>query len=173
MTSPFSLPVVLNPPMAGREAVIDALHRCIMAFDTDDAALFDSSFMSDGIFVINDRALEGLPEIHATGLALIFKLDTMHMVSNVRVHMRTGASKVGAAEEENEASLTATVLSQHFAKGKGTEPDQKNLMAGSLYRADLTKDADGLWKIRHLQIKSLWVQGDWSVMGGNFSEMEQ
>ena len=85
--------------------------------------------------------------------------------------MRTGTTKAGAAEEENEASLTATVLSQHFAGGKGMEPGQKNLMSGSLYRGELTRDMDGLWKFRHLQIKSTWVQGDYSVIGGNFSEM--
>jgi hypothetical protein len=74
------------------------------------------------------------------------------------------------AEEENEASLTATVLSQHFAAEKGMEPDQKNLLSGSLYRAELVRDTDGLWKFKHLLIKSTWVQGDYSVVGGNFSE---
>jgi len=161
MTTPFSLPAVLNPPMAGREAVIDALYRCVMAFDTNDTALFDLSFMVDGVFEVNGRTLEGLPEIHATGLALIFSLDTTHMVSNMRVHMGTRG---------NEASLTATVLSQHFAGGKGMEPDQKNLLSGSLYRGELIRDLDGLWKFMHLQIKSTWGQGDYSVIGENFSE---
>lgn len=170
MTSPFSLPAVLNPPLTGREAVADALYRCVMAFDTTDTALFDSSFMPDGVFEVNERAMEGLPAIHATGLALVFKLDTTHLVTNVRVHMRTGTTKAGAAEE-NEASLTAAVLVQHFAGGKGMEPDQKSLMSGSLYRAELTRDMDGLWKFRHLQIKSTWVQGDYSVIGDNFSEI--
>jgi len=172
MTSPFSLPAVLNPPLTGREAVVDALYWCVMAFDTADTALFDSSFMPDGVFEINRRAMEGLPEIHATGLALVFKLDTTHLVTNVRVHMRTGTTTAGVVEEENEASLTATVLVQHFARGKGMEPGQQSLMSGSLYRAELTRDMDGLWKFRHLQIKSTWVQGDYSVIGGNFSEME-
>jgi SnoaL-like domain len=173
MTSPFSLPAVLNPPMTGREAVVDAMYRCVMAFDTNDTALFDSSFMPDGVFEVNGRAMKGLPEIHATGLALIFTLDTTHLVTNMRVHMRTGITETGAAEEENGASLTATVLVQHFAGGKGMESGQKSLMSGSLYRAELTRDLDGLWKFKHLQIKSTWVEGDYSVVGGNFSEMEQ
>jgi len=113
--------------------------------------------MSDGIFEVNERAMKGLPEIHATGLALIFSLDTTHLVSNVRVHM--------SVDNENEATLTATVLSQHFAGGKGLEPGQNNLMGGSLYRAELSKSADGLWKIKYLKIKSIWMQGDWSVVG--------
>ena len=158
--------------MIGREAVVDALYRCVTAFDTIDTALFDSSFMPDGVFEVNGRAMEGLPEIHATGLALIFKLDTTHLATNVRVHMRTGTTKSGP-EDDNEDSLMAIVLSQHFAVGKGMEPDQKNLMSGSLYRGQLTRDIDSLWKFTYLQIKSTWVQGDYSVVGGNFSEMEQ
>ncbi|TVY39481.1 hypothetical protein LSUB1_G003540 [Lachnellula subtilissima] len=172
MTSPFTLPASLNPPMTGREAVVDALYRCVMAFDTNDTALFDSSFMPNGVFEVNGRAMEGLPKIHATGLALIFSVDTTHLVSNVRVHIRTGTMKDGAAEEK-EASLTATGLSQHFAGGKGMEPGQNNLMGGSLYRAELTRDMDGLWKFRHLQIKSTWVQGDYSIVGGPLSETDQ
>ena len=169
MTSQFSLPAVLNPPMSGREAVVDALHRCVVAFDTNDTALFDSSFMPDGVLEINGRPLKGLPEIHAKGLALVFKVDTTHLVTNLRVHMKTGTTKPGDAEE-NEASLTATALAQHFAEGKGMEPGQKNLMSGSLYRGELARDTDGLWKFKHLLIKSTWVQGDYSVIGGNFSE---
>ncbi|TVY44842.1 hypothetical protein LCER1_G008920, partial [Lachnellula cervina] len=155
-----------------REAVTDALHRCVLAFDTADTALFDSSFMPNGVFEVNGRAMEGRSAIHATGLALIFSLDTTHLVSNVRVDMKTGP----AVEEGNEASLTATVLSQHFAggMGMGMEPDQKNLMGGSLYRAELIRDVDGLWKFKHLLIKSTWVQGDYSVVKkGDFGEMGQ
>lgn len=169
MTSPFCLPAVLHPPLTGRDAVVDAMYRCVMAFDTTDAALFESSFMLDGVFEVNGRAMRGLSEIHATGLALIFKLDTTHLVTNIRVHMKTGITKVGAAEE-NEASLTATVLSQHFIEGKGMEPNQERLMSGSLYRAELGIDVDGLWKFRHLLIKSTWVEGNYSVVGGKFSE---
>ncbi|UKZ74743.1 hypothetical protein TrVFT333_002413 [Trichoderma virens FT-333] len=161
MASPFSLPAALNPPITGREGVADAIYRCALAWDTNDTALFDSSFMPDGVFEVNDHTMNGLPEIHATGLALIFKLDTTHLVTNVRVHMG----------EDNEASLTATVLVQHFVKGKGMEPSQKSLMSGSLYYAELANDTDGLWKFKHLKIKSIWVEGDYGVIGDNFSEV--
>jgi hypothetical protein len=170
MSSSFSLPAILNPPLKGREAVADALYRCALAFDTNNAALFDSTFMADGVFEVNGRAMKGLPDIHATGLALIFKLDTTHLIANVRVNM--GAA--GPAEEEpDEASLTATVFVQHFAYGKGMEPGQDSLMSGSLYGAELARDTDGLWKFKHLGIKATWIEGDWSVVGGNFAEMEQ
>jgi hypothetical protein len=159
MTCPFILPATLNPPPTGREAVTDAFHRCVQSFGTNDITLFSSTFLPDAIFEVNERTMKGLPEIHATGLALIFSLDTTHLVSNVRVDMTKG-------KEESEASLTATVLSQHFAGGKGLEPGEKNLMGGSLYRGELKRDVDGLWKFWELKIKSIWMQGDFSVVGG-------
>ncbi|KAL6689927.1 hypothetical protein J3F84DRAFT_398750 [Trichoderma pleuroticola] len=161
MTTSFSLPAALNLPISSSASVADALYRCALAWDTNDKALFDSSFMPDGIFEVNDHAMKGLPEIHATGLSLIFKLDTTHIVTNVRVQMG----------EEREASLTATVLVQHFVKGKGMEPGQRSLMSGSLYRAELANDTDGLWKFKHLRIKSIWVEGDYSIIEDNFGEV--
>ncbi|KAF7545329.1 hypothetical protein G7Z17_g9255 [Cylindrodendrum hubeiense] len=173
MSSPFSLPATLNPPLNGREAVADTMYRCAMAFDTCDADLFDSTFMEDGVFDVNGRAMKGLPEIHATGLTIIFKVDTTHMVTNMRVNMKPRKSAAGAVEEPNEASLTATVLSQHYAYGKGMEPSQKSLMSGSLYRGELAKDTDGLWKFTHLGAKSTWAEGDWGVIGGSFNDVEE
>ncbi|KAH8648641.1 hypothetical protein BX600DRAFT_475564 [Xylariales sp. PMI_506] len=167
MSSPFSLPATLSPPLIGREAVADALYRAAVAWDTNDGDLFDTTFLADGVFEVNGRPMKGLPDIHATGLALIFSVDTTHMVTNVRVSMKS------AEQSPSEASLTAHVLSQHFAYGKGMEPDQKNLLSCSLYRGELAKDVDGLWKFKHLNIKSNWVQGDWSVLGGKFHETEE
>ncbi|KAL6787372.1 hypothetical protein J3E68DRAFT_445235 [Trichoderma sp. SZMC 28012] len=161
MASSFSLPAALNLPTTSSESVADAIYRCALAWDTNDAALFDSSFMPDGIFEVNGHAMKGLSEIHTKGLALIFKLDTTHIATNVRVQTREGT----------EASLTATVLVQHFVKGKGMEPGQRSLMSGSLYRAELAIDTDGLWKFKHLRIKSIWVEGDYSIVEENFSEV--
>lgn len=44
-------------------------------------------------------------------------------------------------------------------------------MSGSLYRAELANDIDGLWKFKHLKINSIWVEGDYSIIGDNFSEV--
>lgn len=162
MALSYSLPIVLSPPPTGREAVADALYRCLTAFDLDDETLFDSSFMPDGIFEINGRPMKGLTEIHNTGLTLVKRVDTTHMATNVRVHMKT----------ETEASVTCTVLSQHYPKGKGMEPNQKSLMAGNLYRGELCKEATGLWKFQVLQIKSMWAEGDWEVLGGRFDDQQ-
>lgn len=145
MASSFVLPVVLNPPLTDREAVIDVLYRCCVSFDTNDKDLFDSTFLATGVFVINGNSSNGLPKIHASTLKQIFSVDTSHMVSNVRVDIK----------DDHEASLTATVLSQHFAGGKGMESDEKHLMGGTLYRGDLTRDVDGLWKFKLLTLKSL------------------
>jgi hypothetical protein len=50
------------------------------------------------------------------------------------------------------------------------EPNQKYLMSGSLYRAELGKETDGLWKFTKLCIRSTWTEGDYSLMGGEFSK---
>ncbi|CAI6100891.1 unnamed protein product [Clonostachys chloroleuca] len=174
MASSFSLPATLNPPLTGRDAVVDAMYRCAVAWDTNDQALFDSTFLPDGVFLVNGRPMTGLSEIHSTGLALIFAVDTTHFVTNVRVSMKVGAGETaGAAGDENEASLTATVFVQHFAGGKGMEADQPSLMSGSLYRGELVEDVDGLWKFKRLAIKATWVEGDWGVVGGKFHEVKE
>lgn len=176
MSSSYTLPANLGPSLIGRDAVADAMHRCATAFDTDDVELFNSSFMPDGVFEVNGNAMKGLPTIRTSGLAIIFDLDTTHLVTNVRVSIPTEPTRAGVTqgeEEESKASLTATVLSQHYAKGKGLETDQKSLMAGSLYRGDLTRDKDGLWKFSHLRIKSIWMEGDNSVVSGSSNGMKE
>lgn len=91
----------------------------------------------------------------------------MHLVSNLRIHFHPG-------EEGTRASLTATVLSQHFRKGKGLECGQKELMAGSLYRGELRREGDGsgLWKFEELRIGSLWMEGEMGVLSGEASWMD-
>lgn len=178
MSSLYILPANLGPSLIGRDAVADALHRCATAFDTDDVELFNSSFMPDGVFEVNGNAMKGLPTIRTAGLAIIFGLDTTHLVTNVRVSIPAEFTRAGVTDEEEEeedskASITATVLSQHYSKGKGLERDQKSLMAGSLYRGDLIRDKDGLWKFSHLKIKSIWMEGDNSVVSGSSQGMKE
>ncbi|TKW54892.1 hypothetical protein CTA1_5564 [Colletotrichum tanaceti] len=155
MASTTSLPAVLSPPLNDREAVADALYRCVIGLDTNDAALFDSAFMPNASFSINGQASQGIQAIHTNCFDVIAKLDTTHFLTNLRIHI-----------DSSKAKLTCTALSQHFRGQKGLAPDQTYLMAGSLYWADLVKDGD-LWKIETVQMKSTWAEGDWGVMTGN------
>ncbi|KAH7026658.1 uncharacterized protein B0I36DRAFT_331096 [Microdochium trichocladiopsis] len=171
-----SLPAVLNPPLPDREAVIDALYRACLAWDTNDQSLCDTAFTTDAVLSLNGQVMTGRDQIAKDGNALIFTLDTTHLVGNTRVTFTTPS---GGDGEQQSASITATVMAQHFVGSKGFDlaPESanipylmnhnKHLMSGTLYSGDLIKDStDGLWKFKLLKIKPNWIEGHFSVVGG-------
>ncbi|RFU29579.1 hypothetical protein B7463_g6765, partial [Scytalidium lignicola] len=159
MASIPSLPAALSPALSTREAIADALYRCVLGFDTADTVLFDSAFTQDASFAINGKVSKGLPAIYTDCFNRISKLDTTHFISNIRINISDGGS---------EASMTASALSQHYRSAKGMEAGQTRLMAGSLYWVDLVKvETDGIWKIKDFKMKTTWAEGDWGVMTGN------
>ncbi|KAL2827796.1 hypothetical protein BDW59DRAFT_143835 [Aspergillus cavernicola] len=154
-----SLPPTLSPALTGREAITDTLYRCVLGLDTNDATLFDSAFIPSATFAINDKVSTGLPAIHTDTFDVITKLDTTHFLTNIRINI---------AEDGLTASATASALSQHYGGGKGVEPAQPSLMAGSLYFVELVKEeGSGLWKIEAFKMRVSWAEGDWAVMSGN------
>ncbi|OQD73224.1 hypothetical protein PENDEC_c016G02484 [Penicillium decumbens] len=152
-----SLPVTQTPALGGREAIADAVYRCVLAFDTDNETLFKSAFTSDAIFELNGTIMNGLDAIVTQCYASVSKMDTTHFINNLRINILDGDSK---------AEVTCSALAQHYRGGEGMKPDAVPLLAGALYWMDLVKDAgDGLWKIKHWKLKSTWGQGDWGVFG--------
>lgn len=187
MTTTFtSLPAALSPLLPDREAVADALYRCCLAWDTNDKALFDTSFTAEAVLDLNGRSTAGIAEIHAVCNSIIFSVDTTHLANNVRVHFpnSTSTTDTSSTTRNHHASLTATVIAQHFAGGKGMDltPDDegiqpmnhnRHLMSGTLYSGDLIRDeSDGLWKFARLSIRPNWVEGHFSVVGGVFTGEE-
>ncbi|KAE8392581.1 hypothetical protein BDV23DRAFT_151073 [Aspergillus alliaceus] len=159
MASLPSLPATLSPALSGRDAIADALYRCVLGLDTNDLALFDSAFTPTATFSINGQVSEGLPAIHTDCFITIAKLDTTHFLSNIRINI---------ADDGTKASATASALSQHYRAGKGLQPGQPRFLAGSLYYVDLVKEeANDLWKIETFKLQSTWAEGDWGVMAGN------
>lgn len=150
-----ALPAALSPALTPREAITDALYRCVNGLDTNDKALFESAFTKEAIFDLNGNVMEGLPAISTGIYDMIVKMDTTHFVTNVRVHI----------EGETKGSVTATALAQHYHGNQGLEPGAANFLAGSLYWGDLVKDeADGgLWKFTSWRMKTSWGTGDQSV----------
>ncbi|KAK9482352.1 hypothetical protein V1527DRAFT_476622 [Lipomyces starkeyi] len=154
----MALPGAL-PSLGVREAITDALYRCVIGLDTADIALFDSAFTQDASFDLNGKVLDGLNAIHTGCYDFIAKLDTTHFITNIRVDIKYGESK---------ASVTASALALHYRPQQGLEPGATRLMTGSLYFVDCVKDdKDGLWKVTHWKLKSIWTEGDWGVMTGN------
>lgn len=153
----MALPSAL-PSLSVREAIIDAIYRGVIGLDTADDALFDSAFTQDAILDINGTVLNGLSAIHTGCYDTVSKLDTTHFITNVRVDINDGESK---------ASMTASALAQHYRHQQGREPGAARLLAGGLYFIDCVKDdKDGLWKMKHWKLKSIWAEGDWGVMTG-------
>ncbi|PYI09451.1 hypothetical protein BO78DRAFT_394926 [Aspergillus sclerotiicarbonarius CBS 121057] len=156
----MSIPITLQAPsLDTREAIVDALNRTVLSFDTGDVALFNSAFYPDATFALGDNVMKGRQSIHDNSFVNVAKLDTTHFLSNIRVSMVEGA--------ENKATLTASALAQHYRPGEGNKADATRLMSGSLYFVDVEKDeTDGLWKVKNWVMKLVWTEGDWGVMKG-------
>ncbi|PWY81749.1 hypothetical protein BO94DRAFT_148728 [Aspergillus sclerotioniger CBS 115572] len=156
----MSIPITLQAPSTdSREAIVDALYRTVLSFDTGDVALFNSAFFPDATFTFGDNVMEGRQSIHDNSFANIAKLDTTHFINNVRVSLVEGAS--------NKATITASALAQHYRAGEGNKPGATRLMSGALYFLDVEKhEGDGLWKVRKWVMKLVWTEGDWGVMKG-------
>ncbi|KAL3472270.1 hypothetical protein BJX99DRAFT_235851 [Aspergillus californicus] len=151
-----SLPAILSPPLNPREAITDALYRCLIGIDLNDAALFDSAWTPTSTFANNGKVSAGLEAIHTDMFDRVAAMDTTHYPNNIRINI---------AEDGVNASLTATVLAQHYRPGKGMEPGQTRLLAGAFYSVDLVKDGE-VWKIQTFDMKLSWAEGDWGVMTG-------
>lgn len=154
-TSIPSLPTTLTPPLVGREAIADAVYRCVMGLDTNDLPLFQSAFTNDAIFDLNGTIMAGFDAINAQCFASISNMDTNHFITNLRINL---------VDQDSKVQVTCSALAQHYRGGEGMKPNATQLLAGSLYWLDMVKDAgDGLWKIKKLVLKSTWGQGDWAV----------
>ncbi|PWY90100.1 hypothetical protein BO70DRAFT_426487 [Aspergillus heteromorphus CBS 117.55] len=155
----MSFPTSLSS-LPQREAIVDALYRCVLAFDTADLPLLESAFYPDATFDMNGAVMAGVPAIRTGCYDKVSKLDTTHFLSNVRVNL---------VEGENKAKVTASALAQHYRPGQGNEPGATRLMSGSLYFVDVEKDESdgGLWKVRSWKMKLVWTEGDWGVMTEN------
>ncbi|KAJ6780141.1 hypothetical protein PWT90_10514 [Aphanocladium album] len=163
----FTLSAHLSPPPSDREAIADAIFRCVCGLDTADNELFRSAFTADAVFDLNGKLLHGIDEISTGCYDNVSKLDTTHMTSNVRTTF---------SPDGRSAKTTAHGLAHHYPAGKGLAMENngntQRLVVGSLYSIDLVKvesDAtsgqEPLWKVKVWRLKSIWTQGDWSVMG--------
>lgn len=152
-----TLPIKLSPALSGRDAIADAIYRCVDSFDRRSMTLLNSSFTDDAVFEINGRRMEGIQAITDQCFAGVSKLDTTHHVTNLRINV---------LEEESKAEASCSALAQHFPAGEGLKPGVVPLLVGSLYWIELIKDTgDELWKIKKFILTSNWAQGDWGVFG--------
>ncbi|KAH8683804.1 hypothetical protein BGZ61DRAFT_357332 [Ilyonectria robusta] len=149
-----------NLGLSDREAIPDALYRSIVGLDSSDETIFKSAWHKDAVFVFDGIAtVEGLDAILQNTFQVIGAgLDTTHMVSNVRVDVKEGADT---------ATMTSHALAQHYRKGDGRNPTAPRFLTGNMYWVDLAKDESdgGIWKIKKLEIKVIWSEGDGAIVG--------
>jgi len=91
------------PTLTPREAIADALHRCLLGVDTNDHSLFASACLQspDMTFIGAGRTLKGWSAVDNFA-AVLFERVTMHMTSS-----KTDVS--------NEYTMSLTCVSQMFA----------------------------------------------------------
>lgn len=147
--------------LSAREAVVDAMYRCLIGFDRNDGSIFDSAFAGEDVSIGfkdgNDiQMYDGLSHIKSYFLNHVGPMATTHMTSNVRVNLEDGA---------NTAKVTAYALAQHCLPGGGNDPNAKKFLVAGEYFIDMIKDEkDGMWKAKKWVMDILWRQGDPSVM---------
>lgn len=138
-----------------REAIGDALYRCVLGIDSNNQSLFESACLQDErmAVVAGPAKLEGWTAVNAYFQRLFF-LVTTHTISNMRIESRDAMN----------ASMTAHAMSYHIRPEDELKPEDMSYTASSLYDLNLVKDEDGLWKIKRWQIKVLWTTGDIKVL---------
>lgn len=140
-----------------RDAVADALHRCVLGIDSNDHALFESACLTNEemVWVGGGFNVEGWAAIKEL-FKRLFVLVTTHTISNIRVKL---------ADDPNSASMTAHATSYHIWPEDAFKPEDTSYTASSLYNIDLVKGADdGLWKIKKWEAKVLWTTGDRAII---------
>lgn len=156
----------LGPGLTPREAATDASYRFTQALDDNDSILLRSSVTLDamvdrsGLSSVTGRDLPptpGIDLIERFVLGTIGPMDTGHHVSNVRVKLN---------ENEKEAEVTCYVIAEHYRAGEGQNPEKSTcLRVGTRYRAYVVEEKEGLWKIKNVNLVTLWSVGDLSVFG--------
>lgn len=151
----FALPINLTGALTEREAIADAIHRGVLAFDLNDEALLLSAITEDMAFEMPGTSSSGIQELKAAVFDRVAKLDTTHIVSNMRISIESATT----------AKATCSVMAQHVRAGQGLEPGSNKYLAGGFYLCEMVKVGD-LWKVKSWKVNIVWVNGDPTVMTG-------
>jgi hypothetical protein len=154
-------PALLTKPssLTPREAVIDTVTRLVTALDYNDLEAFRDTFLGEeSIMILNGsgtKTLDSLSSIVKNVFDLIGPMDSTHMLTNPRVHLKDGADT---------AVFTSFVLAQHCEAGKGRDPAAPKWLVGGSYEVDLVRTERNEWKVKKYVVDVIWNQGDSSVM---------
>ena len=139
-----------------REAIADALYRAVLAFDHNNEDLLRSAITEDGFLEFKGvMSCKGIAELKEKVYDRVSKLDTLHVLSNVRVNV----------ESDSQAQVLCSAVATHCRAGQGVVPDGAKYTSGAMYLCDVVKEGE-LWKVSRWQAQVIWLQGDRSVMSG-------
>ncbi|GAV56425.1 hypothetical protein ZYGR_0BQ00130 [Zygosaccharomyces rouxii] len=149
----MSFPINL-PFLSDREAIEDVIYRCMLSVDAADEKLFDSSLLPNATIEFNGSEVSGIQNIRRALFEKISKLDCTHHVSNIRIN-----------SSGNTASVTASVLAQHYREGEGNISNTQSLLSGGLNFFEVAKDdIDDLWRVKSWKVKTIWSEGDPTIV---------
>lgn len=125
---------------------------------TNDAELYKSAWVNEiSSFDRNGLVYEGLDAIMENIFTPVSKLETQHMISNIRIELEDGAKT---------AHMVTYMLAQHYRPGEAMDPARKGLFGMTTNLVDLVlDDEDGLWKMKRWVMKINWIEGDASIVG--------
>jgi SnoaL-like domain len=145
-----------------RYEIADTLHRYAFGLDHGDPDSLASALTEDCLFDfrpagaklgIDFPALTGREAIVGNVLPLIGPLDTSHTASNLQIEIR----------ENNSATLSAYVMSQHFMPWQGSRRGSENALLMNRYDCELARDGQK-WRFKRITIDNAWVQGDPEIL---------
>ncbi|KAA8619251.1 SnoaL-4 domain containing protein [Pyrenophora tritici-repentis] len=152
-------PTTFLTGLSAREAVADALQRCVLGMDSNNRPLFESACLKgeDMVVIAGSIPLNGWAAIDAM-MDRVFAIVTTHTVSNIRVELKS--------EDADTAQITAHAISYHVREEDALKQEDTSYTASSLYDIELVKVEWGLWKMKTWLIKVLWTVGDAAVLHG-------
>ena len=123
---------VLSP----REAVADALHRCLLGLDSNDRDLFESACLKEESMTV----------------------VATHFITNIRVELKDVANTAFMTAHV----VAYHVRPEDAFKPEDTSYTAGALYFIDLVK----DDTDGLWKIKKWEIKIQWTSGDKAILHG-------
>ena len=147
--------------------ITDALHRAVLALDTNDLPLWTSAFTTatPPSFTMFNTTHTG-PAVQDI-FYKVNALDTTHFISNVRVSGVAGGGGIEDAEVTR-AKLTASAQAFHYRPGEGVDVAKtERLVSGSLYELEVVREGDGVWRIERWEMRVVWLEGTMDVMGNS------
>jgi hypothetical protein len=144
-----------------RYEIADALHRYCFGLDHGDADSLASALTEDCVFDFRPAGkrlhldfplITGRQAILESVLPLIGPLDTSHTAANFQIEI-----------SDDSATLSVSVMSQHFMPREGTHRGAENALLMNRYDCELLRDGVK-WRLRRITISNAWAQGDPEIL---------